>query len=166
MSVLVLVRHANAKSPDPGMKDFDRPLSELGWAEAGQGALFFQSTGLSVTSVLCSPSRRTAETLTAMQAKNLITDDLVSMPNELYSGSDLDYQNFAIQAGDNDVIMIIGHNPMIEHCAFALAKTGDAAHVNGLKLGFPTGAIAVIEFAGTSEQRRLNGKLSHFFRPD
>src|SRR5690606_2089363 len=63
MRELILLRHAHAEPPRPGQADLDRPLSAEGLAEADAVATWLRDKGLVPDRALCSPARRTRETL-------------------------------------------------------------------------------------------------------
>jgi phosphohistidine phosphatase len=159
MPFFVLMRHAHAQHTEPGMRDFDRPLSQAGYAEANSSLKLFQATGLQITKVFCSPSRRTKDTLACVRQTIPINDGAIIIEPSLYSGEVTAYQNLGSTIPPDDVAMFIGHNPMIERFAFDLAKTGDQVLLNKLKFGFPTAGLAVFEIANTSRE----GRLIHFF---
>src|SRR3546814_3844287 len=66
MRELILLRHAHAEPPATGQSDLDRPLSAEGNAEAEAAGRWLQEQRLVPDLVLCSPSRRTRETLEAV----------------------------------------------------------------------------------------------------
>ena len=66
MRELILLRHAHAEPPDAGQADLDRPLSPEGLAEAEAAGRWLAEQGLVPDCVLCSPARRTRETLEAV----------------------------------------------------------------------------------------------------
>ena len=66
MRELILLRHAHAEPATPGQSDLDRPLSPQGLAEAESAARWLKEQGLVPDRVLCSPARRTRETLEAV----------------------------------------------------------------------------------------------------
>ena len=66
MRELILLRHAHAEPAVPGQADFDRPLSAEGLAEAEAVAAWMRDKALVPDRVLCSPARRTRETLDAV----------------------------------------------------------------------------------------------------
>ena len=66
MRELILLRHAHADPALPGQSDMDRPLSAEGLAEAESAGRWLRDQGLVPDCVLCSPARRTRETLEAV----------------------------------------------------------------------------------------------------
>ena len=63
MRHLILLRHAHAEPASTGQADFDRPLSPRGLAEAEAAGAWLAEQSLLPDRVLCSPARRTRETL-------------------------------------------------------------------------------------------------------
>ena len=165
MPNLILMRHANAELASPGMRDFDRPLSKNGYAEAHITAKMFLQTGFTISSVFCSPARRTIETLASLRETIPIDEDVMACPDGLYSGDVSSYQSLvsSLETGAN--CLIIGHNPMIEHFAFGLVQNGDGTGLSQLKMGFTTAAIAIIELNGAANVQISNAKLLHFLNP-
>ena len=66
MRELILLRHAHADPALPDQADIDRPLSAEGLAEAESAGRWLREQNLVPDCVLCSPSRRTRETLEAV----------------------------------------------------------------------------------------------------
>ena len=66
MRELILLRHAHAEPAGNGQADLDRPLSAEGLAEAEAAGRWLAENKLVPDCVLCSPSRRTRETLEAV----------------------------------------------------------------------------------------------------
>jgi phosphohistidine phosphatase len=155
MPTLILMRHANAEPGNATLKDFDRPLSFNGWAEAKVSTNLLKLVAFKIGNVFCSSARRTRETLEAFREIIPIDENSIAFAPSLYSGDVSAYQNLLNTAGDEAAVLMIGHNPMVERLAFQRAKTGDKATLNHLKFGFPTAAIAVIETG--------SGDLKHFF---
>ena len=77
MRELILLRHAHAEPATTGQSDLDRPLSPQGLAEAEAVARWLKEQGLVPDRGLCSPARRTRETLGGAfeQAIEYVTQD-------------------------------------------------------------------------------------------
>ena len=164
MPTIILMRHANAELASPGMRDFDRPLSNQGWADAEITAnllktVYFDRNNTKISMVFCSPACRTVETLAALRKTVIIEDPAINFLQELYAGDDEAYADLVKSVEADKVCVMIGHNPMIESFAFALAHKGDLTGLLQLKTGFPTSAIAVVELKNNS----IKGELLHFF---
>ncbi|MDB5539665.1 MAG: phosphohistidine phosphatase [Devosia sp.] len=167
---LILVRHAKSAWDDPGLADIDRPLAERGLEAAAWIGDTLARLKLVPEIILCSPARRTRETLELAMAR--LDADLrqgeVVWSDELYEQRDEDYIDvIARDGGDAGVLMLVGHNPATEETATLLAGKGDPQALARLMDRFPTGAIAVLDFdvAHWRAAERGTGRLVHFERP-
>lgn len=150
MRYMLLMRHANAAFPDPGTTDYDRPLTDIGRAEARSTAAMLADAGLLPDRVVCSTARRAAQTLEVVSSVLPIdAANVVELPT-LYSGGPEVYADAVRRAAEDEVTLLIGHNPMIEDCALDLLDDGNEDDVNRLRSGFPTGAIAVLRLTGVN----------------
>jgi phosphohistidine phosphatase len=156
MRYMLLMRHANAAFPDPGMTDYDRPLTEVGRLEAARAAAKLLDSGLLPDKVYCSPARRAAETLALVSEVVGLDRGIVTEMGELYSGDPATYLETVHSAAEDRVTLLVGHNPMLEDCALALADDGNEEDIARLRNGFPTGAIAVVRLTG------MNGATKGF----
>ena len=118
--------------------------------------------GLTPDLVLVSPSRRTLETLAALEP----WDDtpLVEQVETLYLASLP--QLLGILRGVNETVrsvMLIGHNPGLHELAMLLGATSAANEVSSrLGGGFPTAALA--EFSVATQWRQLDAAGSRLVR--
>lgn len=105
--------------------------------------------GTSVDLVLCSPARRTVETLEGIRP-SLPHSARVAMEDRLY-GTDAFDLLARLRTLDDTVhaVMIVGHNPTLQTLGTLLAGTGDPTELGQLGTKFPTGAIATLTFDGT-----------------
>jgi len=146
MATLLLLRHAKSSWDDPGLSDFDRPLADRGRRAAPRVGRYIAGQHLSPDLVLCSTAARARETL------ELVLPELPKAPEvryleKLYFASAPDLRReIRGQAGDVDVLMLVGHNPSIESLANALIKAGDERDVERMATKYPTAALAVIDF--------------------
>ncbi len=147
MSRVYLLRHAKAVTALPGMKDFDRPLDASGRELAAKLGATMLANGLVPDKIICSPSARTRETLTAVST--LLPFEIeTQFERALFDGDGDPYMAAIITGGDADSIMLVGHNPMTEEVAFRLCASGDPDAMAKLKHGFPTGGLAIIDMPG------------------
>lgn len=149
MGTLFLLRHAKAQLALPGMRDFDRPLAEIGREQSAAVGAMMDAAGYRPDLVLCSPAMRTRQTLAGVREALAIDDGAIHYKDDLF-GADATFYLGEIRAHDRaGDLMIVGHNPMIEDVACALAgKDGDSAALRRLQGGVPVAALAVIEFSG------------------
>ncbi len=142
---LSLLRHAKAEPGDATTADRDRPLAPRGLRDAKAiGALLSQTPP---DSVLCSPARRTRDTLSAV-LEQFARRPRVVLLEELYSGASY-VEAIANAAGDDAMhVLIVGHNPTIHSAAVALAGKGESHLRLALATSFPTCALATLTFSG------------------
>ena len=144
--ILYLVRHAKSDWEDPGLADRDRPLAARGRKAASALAGHIERSGISPALVLCSPARRTMDTLRLISGsfrgpvEILVEDELYGAPmGELL-------RRLRNVPAPTPSVMLIGHNPAIHELALRLAGTGD--NLKQLKAKFPTGAMATLAIPG------------------
>lgn len=145
---LLLVRHAKSAWNDPSLADHDRPL-------APRGTRALPRLRNHVTSmpppelVLCSTSRRTADTFEGIRAA-LHRDARIEMEPALYEAT-ADTLLGRLQRVDSDVgcTMLIGHNPSMQDLAMLLVGAGDSAMRAQLSAKFPTAAALTLSLDRT-----------------
>lgn len=140
---LYLVRHARAVWGTPGISDFDRPLDDIGRAEARDVAEQAALAGLVPEALVSSPAlrcRQTTAILLDVFRSVRPTEDLA-----LYSGGPDAYLSQIQAHADRGSLMLIGHNPMIEGIAHHLARETDI--VAPLAMGYPTAGLLAIDIA-------------------
>ena len=140
MQTLYLLRHSKAEPWTPEAVDFDRPLARRGRDQADRLARWAARELAPPDHVLCSPSRRTVETLApwldAMPGLEARTDHR----REIYEASVGDLHALAQSAFDSvDRVLMVGHNPGFEWLMRALLpRSTEAGRMT-------TGALAVID---------------------
>jgi len=143
-STLYLLRHAKSSWDDPGLADEERPLAPRGERAARRMAQHIREAGIRPALVLCSPARRTRQTLEAVagsfgkHVEVLVEDGLYGagaweltarlrrVPTELPS------------------VMVVGHNPGLQELALGLAGGGGEEALASLRAKFPTAALATL----------------------
>ena len=168
MRTLLLLRHAKSSRDDPGLEDFDRPLAPRGEKAAPLMASYLKKQGLLPDLVLCSPATRARQTW-SLVARSLGDKIAVNELRGLYlspPGRLLEAVRRAPDAAS--CVMLVGHNPGMEHLAMALAgPSSDPTALAKLRAKFPTAALAEIEF-DASAWRDIGhgaGRLKRFIRP-
>jgi phosphohistidine phosphatase len=170
MKQLMLLRHFKSSSHEPGRTDRDRALAPRGQHDAVAMAETMVAGGLIPDRILCSPARRTRETLTALQPGLGDVRDVIFIEG-LYAGSDMDYRDIiAANGGDSARLLLIGHNPRIHVTALTLVGGGDRGSKGKwtrLAEKYPTGALAVIGFDAQSWSAIAegSGQLETFIQP-
>jgi phosphohistidine phosphatase len=167
MSRLYLLRHAKAGWAEPGVRDFDRPLTEGGRRDAAAVGMAMRISCFVPDLVLCSTARRARETWECVAATIGTLPAPPVFTDSLYSCDAAGYLSIVRKtAGDTPSLLVVGHNPMIEDVAIACAADGDGAELAALASGFPTSALAVIQFSlPLAEAAPGKGSLATFLTP-
>lgn len=139
MRELILLRHAHAEPATPGQADLDRPLSPVGLAEAEAAGKWMKENNLLPDCVLCSPSRRTRETLEAVLAAIGYVEK--RLEDRIYEATPGTLAALVDERRDLDWVLIVGHNPGLERLV-ALMTEGTSSDYRGM----PPAAVAVLGF--------------------
>ena len=144
MKHLYLLRHGKSSWDDPNLADIDRPLAPRGVRALARMNRYLKRTRVRPDLVICSPARRTRETLKQVEPA-LGRDVTVRIEREAYSGGATALATLLRRSPDSaSSLMLIGHNPALRDLALSLAAAGDEALLARLVQKFPTGALAVI----------------------
>ena len=151
-----MLRHAEAGPWNPLGNDFSRSLSSAGTLHAGLVSRWVSETLSPPETVLCSPAKRTRETLAPLLSlwpRLLAATDYVE---PMYGASLNMLLTLAEDAFSySKCLMMVGHNPGIEHMLVNVAHPNQA--VSTMKMG--TGTLAVIEFSDGFKQGTSAGNL-------
>ena len=162
---LLLLRHAKSSWSEPDLPDRERPLAARGRrAAAALGARLAQRR-LPIDRVLCSPARRTRETLALLALAPTIP---VDYGETLYLASARTLLARLRRLPPRvHSVLVIGHDPGIEHLARLLAERGVAQALRRLAEGFKTGALAELRVPedGWRALRAGSAYLERFTRP-
>jgi phosphohistidine phosphatase len=139
---LLLIRHAKSSWNDSSLTDRERPLAGRGRKAATLMGTHLRNEGLRPAVVLCSPSRRTRETLELLKFPGAEVTYLV----ELYGASAGDLLASAREVRDDaEVVAVVGHNPGVQDLSIELARGDAAADAVRLRQKFPTCAVAIFD---------------------
>lgn len=108
---LLIVRHAKSSWDQPDDTDFERRLNQRGVEDGSKMARIFAEALPRPDRVLCSPARRTRDTL-AFLIPELVDPRRVDFDDSLYladAGTWLGWIRAAPQSCE--VLMLLGHNP-------------------------------------------------------
>jgi len=167
MHTLILLRHAKSSWQDPALSDKDRPLNSRGVAAAPLMGRAMAKHGLDPDLVLCSPARRTRDTL-ALVMPELKTEPQVVYEDDLYHGTSAEMlallQKIAPAAKQ---VLVVGHNPELQQFAVDLIGSGPKHLRDRLEAKLPTAGLVVIRFStGAWSNIVMNsGKLELFLTP-
>lgn len=155
MHQLLLMRHAKSSWDDPRLSDHARPLNARGRQAAAAMRQAMHDLGLVPDVVLVSSSRRTLQTMEALEPWQ--ETPLVEPMDGLYLASAP--QLLTVLRGVAETarsVLLVGHNPGLHDLAMQLAGRSAMALPAARRLaeGYPTGALA--EFAVVGAWRSLD----------
>lgn len=167
MKTILLLRHAKSSWKDSTLADFDRPLNKRGREATKQISDYLAREKWLPSQVLCSPAKRTRETLDGIQdafgeavpvrfEKGIYMADAPVLLRRLRRLSD--------SLGS---VMVIGHNPGLEHFALMLTDAEDTPLRRQMAAKFPTGTLAAIgcDIDHWTDLKPACGSLEAFVRP-
>jgi phosphohistidine phosphatase len=165
MHQLLLLRHAKSSRDDPTLADRDRPLSPRGHRDAAVMRSAMRDLGLVPDLVLVSPSRRTIQTLEALEP----WDDapLIEPVEALYLAGPTQLLAVLHEVAETvRSVLLIAHNPGMHELALALVGSGSSAVERRLRDKFPTAALAEFTVSGLwSDTGRRTTTLARFLTP-
>ncbi len=158
---LVVLRHSKSAYP-PETADMDRPLSARGLRDAPAAGRWLRDQGLVPDLVLCSIAQRTRQTWELASDQLGWADEqagAVYFDARLYEAGVYDLTAVVQETpADVAILALVGHNPGAAQLAASLAAEPG--------LGFPTSAMAVIEFGGGWAQVAPgSGTLAGYWTP-
>lgn len=142
--VLALMRHAKSAWGGEFADDSDRPLDQRGRRAAPLMAAYLARAGVVPELVLCSTALRARQTLDRLSHEFRPPPE-IRYDDGLYLA---DYREILsiIHAVDSKwrTILVIGHNPGLQHLAFRLASRANPAEAKRIESKFPTAGLAVL----------------------
>jgi phosphohistidine phosphatase SixA len=155
---LVLLRHAHAEPASAGQSDMDRPLSPEGLAEAEAAGRWLAENKLIPDRVLCSPARRTRETVEAVLAAVGYVDQRLDAA--IFDATPGTLAALADAHRDADRLLLVGHNPGLEQLA-ALMHSGQSGDFRGM----PPGGVVVLTLPAQATIEPGVATLTAFWSP-
>lgn len=152
---IYLLRHAKSGWAEPGGRDFDRSLSDAGFAEAEVVAELASDKGYRPDLVVSSTAKRCRQTADAI---NRAFSGLVEFRyvDELYNAPAEVYLEIVTATRGVASLMLVGHNPALEEVFARLC--GNEVMARTVPEGYPTSGLAVID-AGDGETYTLRDFL-------
>jgi phosphohistidine phosphatase len=158
MRTLILLRHAHAEPASSDQADLDRPRSAVGLAAAAAAGRWLSEQGLVPDRVLCSPSRRTRETLeSVMGTIGFVEQRLVE---QIYEATPGTLAALVDEHREAERLLLVGHNPGLERLA-ALMHSGQSGDYRGM----PPAGIVVLDFEAEATVEPGVARLSAFWWP-
>lgn len=168
MKTLLLLRHAKSDWDDVSVDDHERPLNPRGLKAAPRMGRLMRDLGLIPALCLSSTAVRARDTAT-MAISEMAADVPVEYLRELYSFGDGSAIAAAIAAhgGDASPLLVVTHNPATQAFALDTISGGDTFGLGQLRIKYPTGGMARIDYdiASWSALPTAKGQLKGFWRP-
>jgi len=165
VKVVHLLRHGKSSWKEP-LPDSERPLAPRGLRAAKAMRAYLRQESVRPALVLCSPARRTRETLELIAPA--LPDVAAWIEPELY-GADARELLVRLRGLPDTApsVLLVGHNPGLQELAVNLAGGGDAALVARLREKMPTGALVTLVSPVESwrELRRGAAQLTAYVLP-
>jgi phosphohistidine phosphatase len=162
---LLILRHAKSSWDDSALPDFDRPLAPRGLKTAPLMGRELARRGWLPDLVLVSPALRTRDTW-RLVSQELPKNVPAQFAEELYEAAAGAILARVRQARATSVL-VIGHNPGLQHFALRLAGPGsDESVFKKIEAKFPTAALA--RFTLDEDWGNLDfggARLTHCVRP-
>ncbi len=157
MKTLFLLRHAKSSWKDLSLADFDRPLKKRGKDSARSIGLLVKKEKIFPNLILCSPARRTRETIKIVRETAELPSEL-RYEERIYEGNSM--KLLAVLGEVNptvESVLMIGHNPGMENLLELLT---------GRALQMPTAAFAKINLDVKSWTELVeHGQLEWLVKP-
>ena len=158
MRELILLRHAHAEPASTGQADLDRPLSPEGLAEAEAAGRWLAEQGLVPDCVLCSPARRTRETLEAVLGVIGYVEQ--RLEDAMYEATSGTLAALADTHNDAERLLLVGHNPGLENF---IALMTEGASDSGR--GIPPGGVVWLGLPADQATDPGTAAVHHFWWP-
>ena len=140
------------------MADIDRPLSPHGLAEAEAAGRWLLEQRLVPDRVLCSPARRTRETLEAVLGLTGYVEQ--RLDERVYDATPGTLAALVDEQRDVERLLLVGHNPGLEQLV-ALMHSGQSGDYRGM----PPAAVAVLSLPKEAMIEPGIAKLAAFWWP-
>ena len=166
MHTLMLLRHAKSSWDDNSLSDHARPLNRRGRLAAEAMREVMRGLGLTPDLVLVSSSRRTLQTMEALEPWT--PAPRVEPLDTLYLASaDAIVDVLSDVAESVGCALLIGHNPGLHETAVHLSGSSAPldTDLSKLQAGFPTGALAVLSCESWAGLARGPAQLDRFILP-
>ncbi|MBO4254381.1 SixA phosphatase family protein [Streptomyces griseorubiginosus] len=153
---LVVLRHAKSAWPD-GVPDHERPLAPRGRRDAPAAGRALVEADCLPDLALCSTAVRARQTWELASAQ-WGTPPPVRQDPRLYAADAIDLLGVVHEVSPEvETLLLIGHNPGLEDLVLELAGDGLDDTLDEVRTKFPTSAIAVLAWHGTSWQALAPG---------
>ncbi|MER8008088.1 histidine phosphatase family protein [Streptomyces sp. NPDC094149] len=146
---LVVLRHAKSAWP-VGVPDHERPLAPRGRRDAPAAGRALAEADCLPDLALCSTAVRALQTWELASAQ-WGTPPPVRRDARLYAAEPVDLLEAVHEVSPEvETLLLIGHNPGLEELVLTLAGDGLDDTLDEVRTKFPTSAIAVLAWRGTT----------------
>jgi phosphohistidine phosphatase len=134
MKTLLILRHAKAAPKGPNISDHDRPLDELGEADASHMGKLMKDKGIIPSFIISSTALR-AKSTAKLVAKGCGYQGDIVLNHSLYEATSKDYLSILETLSDVcDSVLIVGHNPTVEDTLQMLTDSSDVRGISSCTL--------------------------------
>jgi len=144
MKHLYLLRHAKSGWDAPELDDFDRPLAPRGVEACAKMTAHLRGANIAPDMILCSSAVRTRQTHAGI-AKAFPATPEVRFERDLYLASPRTMLAHLCALEGITGVMVIAHNPGIQHLAIELAAGSATPHLADMQQKFPTLGLACFD---------------------
>ncbi len=146
MKRLAILRHAKSSWDQAGLDDFQRPLNGRGRKAARRMGREMKRRGIAFDLVLASPATRVRETIEGVAQEYPGFDRNLRFEESIYLADSSTLIDLVHAFPDEiETALIVGHNPGLERLVLQLTR--DSERRSRVAEGYPTAALALIEFA-------------------
>ena len=122
MFELMLMRHAKSDWHSH-TADIDRPLNDRGRQDAINMGNYLNQNDLIPDKMIVSAAKRTQETASLLLNNIAVADENIIVDKDLYlADKEMLCDNIALYASDNKRLLILAHNPGMDHLVSYLAR--------------------------------------------
>jgi len=168
MKRLMLMRHGEARNPEPGQSDHQRMLTRKGQHDMGRLHRTLQAEALLPSFALASDACRTLMTLQEVTGGNFT--GAVEFSPGLYNADAAKIIEAAqLLDDDHESVLIIAHNPGIYQAIMNLVQADSLPELQSkVGLNYPSGTLTVLEcpIENWSDLKPQANKLAKLFIPD
>ena len=144
MKRLLVLRHAKAERDSDSGRDFDRPLAERGWKDAGEVGRAMRERSLHPDAIIASPAKRVVETLAALAEGYGPLE--AEYDRRIYNASPETLLDTIRQADDEaQTLLVVGHNPGLHLLLLDLTRGDDRGLRTQIEESFPTATLAAVD---------------------
>ena len=157
------MRHAKSDW-STGVEDFARPLNKRGFRDAEKMGVWLKKQKLDPDVIVSSPAKRAKQTMQIVHESFGKDAPAINWDDRIYEAGLDDLLNVVTKFSKNaKCLMLVGHNPGLDHLVNHLSKSRPPRTNNGKLM--TTAAIAVMRFENGISGERETGNVVKLARP-